>query len=279
MERLCKDSPLFAVREYSSLKERFTLAGKCALVTGGAGSIGRSTAQAFAELGADVTLMDIPQKQAQLEELCERIMQRYPGRRAFWVTGDVSDQESVDAFVGEAAEKMGHINVLHNNAGIIIPGDHADIPIEVWNRLMRININGIMMVGRAVANRMIAQKTGGAIVNTASMSAHIINPHANENYGFSYCASKAAVLNMTKSMAANYIKYGIRVNSVSPGVVLSGIHDNYPESALVAASKAVPIHRFGYLDEIADVVAFLATEAASFMVGSDVLVDGGQCIN
>ena len=223
--------------------------------------------------------MDIPEKESYLKEICSLIEERFPGRHAYFVTGDVSNQESVEQFVANAVEKMGSVDVLHNNAGIILPEDCADLPIEKWNRLMGINVNGIMMVGRAVANQMIKQERGGAIVNTASMSAHIINPSPNEEYGFSYCASKAAVMSMTKSMAANYIKYGIRVNSVSPGVVISGIHDNYPEFVLKEAAKAVPIHRFGYLDEIADVVAFLATEAASFMVGTDVLVDGGQCIN
>lgn len=278
-EVLCKDSKLFRVREYTSLRERFTLKNKRALVTGGAGGIGRSTAQAFAELGADVTVMDIPDKAHQLKEVCALIEDRFPGRSAYYVTGDVSCQESVDQFVQEAADKMGGIDVLHNNAGIILPEDCAELPIEKWKRLMGINVDGIMMTGRAAADQMIRQKSGGAIINTASMSAHIINPSATEEYGFSYCASKAAVMNMTKSMAANYIKYGIRVNSVSPGVVLSGIHDEYPEHVLKEAAKAIPIHRFGYLDEIADVVAFLATEAASFMVGSDVLIDGGQCIN
>lgn len=187
---------------------------------------------------------------------------------------------SVKKFVQEAVDQLGTIDVLHNNAGIILPTDvSADTPVEDWQRLMNIDLNGVMLVGRTVANVMIAHKHGGSIINTASMSAHIWNHVKGHTYGFAYGVAKAGVLHLTKGMAANYIKYGIRVNSISPGVVLSGIHDYVPIKYLETSLQDIPMGRFGYLDEMASIVAFLATDMASYMVGADVLADGGTCIN
>ena len=278
MTILAKDSEKFSVKEFTSVLQQYTLKGKKALVTGAAGGLGRSTAQAFAELGADVSLMDIPQKLEQLTSLAKNISDKY-GVKAIVVTGDVSDEQSVKEFVAKTVDELGTIDVLHNNAGIIMLEDSADVELEKWNRMVGINLNGVMLVGRTVANVMIDHQHGGAIINTASMSGHIINRVDNEEYGFAYTTTKAAVLHLTRGMAANYIKHGIRVNSISPGVVISGIHDHIPVDMLESGAKDVPIKRFGTLDEIAGVVAFLATDLAGFMVGSDVLVDGGQCIN
>lgn len=275
---LCKDTPQFASREFTSLAERFTLKGKKALVTGAAGGIGRSTAKAFAELGADVALMDIPQKKEYLDELCRGIAEKY-GVKAISVVGNVADEESVKTFVQEVVDAFGTIDVLHNNAGIILYGDSDHVDYKEWRRLLNIDLDGVFLVGRTVANLMVDHGHGGAIINTASMSAHIWNRNPNHNYGLAYGTAKAAVLHMTKGMAANYIKYGIRVNSVSPGVVLSGIHDNVPAYMMQGSLNEIPLGRFGSLDEIAGMVAVLATDLASFMVGSDVLIDGGQCIN
>jgi sorbose reductase len=278
MTILAKDSEKFSVKEFTSVLQQYTLKGKKALVTGAAGGLGRSTAQAFAELGADVSLMDIPQKLEQLTSLAKMISDKY-GVKAIVVTGDVSDEQSVKEFVAKTVDELGTIDVLHNNAGIIMLEDSADVELEKWNRMVAINLNGVMLVGRTVANVMIDHQHGGAIINTASMSGHIINRVDSEEYGFAYTTTKAAVLHLTRGMAANYIKHGIRVNSISPGVVISGIHDYIPVDMLESGAKDVPIKRFGTLDEIAGVVAFLATDLAGFMVGSDVLVDGGQCIN
>lgn len=278
MELLCKDSKEFSVEEVQSVSDLFTLRGKKALITGGAGGIGRSTAKAFADLGADVALMDIPQKEDELKKICEQIQHSYHVD-AIYVTGNVADEASVDKFVGQVTDHFGTIDILHNNAGIINPGDCADTPISAWKRLLDINLTGMLLVGRAVANVMIRDGHGGAIINTASMSAHIINKNKTEEYGFAYTTSKAAVLHLTHGMACQYIKYGIRVNSISPGVVISGIHDEVPASIMEFSATEVPIKRFGKLSEIAGAVAFLATDLAGFMVGTDILIDGGQCLN
>lgn len=276
--QLCKDVPEYAAKPFSSVVDRFQLRGKKALITGAAGGIGDACARALAELGADVALMDLPSQQQALQHNAGEIASKY-GVKAIAVMGDVSSEQSVTDFVAEAVEHLGTIDVLHNNAGIISGEDTADMPHQEWQRLMSVNVDGVMLVGRAVADVMIRHGHGGSIINTASMSGHIVNRSPNENYGFAYASSKAAVLHMTRAMAAQYIKHGIRVNSVSPGVVLSGIHDPVPASFLEFALGDVPRGSFGTLDDIAGIVAFLASDLSAFMVGSDVLADGGQCIN
>jgi NAD(P)-dependent dehydrogenase (short-subunit alcohol dehydrogenase family) len=275
---LCKDTPGFQCKEFSSMKKLLSLKGKNALITGGAGGIGRSVGKAMAELGANIILVDIVQREKELQGLVTEIQKMY-GVKASCVTGDVASEKSVNEFISRVTETFGKIHILHNNAGVILPDDGDDVPYEKWKWLMSIDLDGAFLVGRAVANHMKEHGEGGAIINTASMSGHIINRSPNHDYGTAYCTAKAAVKHMTKAMAGNYIKYGIRINSISPGVVLSGIHDNIPAELMEFARKEVPLGRFGSLDEIASIVAFMATDAAGFMVGTDILVDGGQCIN
>ncbi len=273
---LSSDFDEFAVRPFTNVMGRFDLSDKKALVTGAAGGIGGACARAFAEMGADVALMDVVARQAELEQVAASIAERYKVR-SIAITGDVADESSISQFIHTTVDALGTIDILHNNAGIASL-DRADMAFEEWRRLMAINVDGVMLVGRAAANVMIEHGHGGSIINTASMSGHIVNRMPDANYGFAYTTSKAAVLHMTRAMAAEYVKYGIRVNSVSPGVVLSGIHDMVPPELLRDILKDVPLGRFGTLDEVAGVVAFLASDLSSFMIGSDVLADGGQCI-
>ena len=269
---LAKECEAYRCKEFTSIYKLLSLEGKKALVTGGAGGIGRSTVKAFAELGADVALMDIPSKLTDVQRICDEIKDKYPVN-AVAVTGDVADEASVKEFVAQTVEAFGTIHILHSNAGIVLPGDNPNAPIDGWNKVLGVNLTGMMLVCRTVANVMIEHQHGGAIINTASKSAHIISGN-----GFSYAATKAAVIHMTKAMAAQYVPYGIRVNSISPGVVLSGIHDNVPVEGMEHMLGLIPMKRFGTLDEIAGWVAVLASDVAGFMTGSDILVDGGQCI-
>lgn len=273
---LCRDHPDFAARESGSIKELFTLAGKKCLVTGAAGGIGRSTAKAFAELGGDVCLVDIPQKEENLKAICADIEAKF-GVRAIYACGDVSDEASVLECVGYAGKEFGTIDVVHSNAGIILPGDGPNVPVEEFRKVLDINLVGMMLVSRACANIMIRDGHGGHIIHTASQSGHIVNAGWQDgDFGYAYHTSKGAALQMTRAMALNYIKYGIHVNSVSPGVVLSGIHDPVPAFLLKSSLDKIPQGRFGYLQEIASTVAFLATDLSSFCVGTDIIVNGGE---
>lgn len=267
------------IKELRSLKTQFSLKGKVALVTGAAGGIGRSTAAGFAELGASVMLMDLPAQEEKLRDNCAQIRERYKAD-ADYVTGDVSDEASVRAFVQKTVERFGHIDVLHNNAGFSYGGGAklAVMPAEKWRASLEVNLTGIFLVGRTVANQMRAQGTGGSIINTASMSGHIVNTEA------AYCSTKAAVKHLTSCMALEYIDDHIRVNSVSYGGVLSGLHTTFCKTPEELAQRYAildvntPIGRLATLSETVGPVMFLATELSSYMTGADLLVDGAYSV-
>ena len=274
---LCRDHPDFRCEESGSIKALFTLEGKKCLVTGAAGGIGRSTAKAFAELGGDVCLVDVPQKEEALKELCASFTSDY-GVKVIYAVGDVSDQDSVLACVNKADQAFGTIDVCHSNAGIILPGDNPDIPVEEFRRVLDINLVGMMMVSRACANIMKRDGHGGSIIHTASQSGHIVNSNWKSDFGYAYHVSKAGAWHLTHAMALEYIKYGIRVKINSPGFFLSGIHDPIPVSLMRNSVEKIPIGHFGRLQDIASVVAFLATDLAAFCVGTDIIVDGGETL-
>ena len=268
------------IEELGPVQSRFSLKGKVALVTGAGGGIGRSTANAFADLGADVALMDIPQKKEVLEHNAQVIAQRH-GVRCICVYGDVSNPESVQHFVDEVVERLGTIDVVHSNAGIG-GGDMekgCEMDVETWNRTVRINLTGVLLVDAACARVMKQHGHGGSIINTASMSGHIINKGDHgSRYMPDYAACKAGVIQLTKAQACDWVLDGIRVNSISPGIILSGLHDGWPEEPLREAAKLIPMERFGSLDEVVGTVAFLATDLASYITGTDILIDGGYTI-
>lgn len=276
---MSNDHKVEEIKDLRSLTAEFSLEGKVALVTGAAGGIGRSTAAGFAELGAAVVLMDLPRQEEKLKENCEEISKRY-GSTASYVTGDVSDEDSVKAFVQEVVDRYGHIDILHNNAGFSFGGGVkiADMPIEKWQASLNVNLTGIFLVGRTVANQMRAQGTGGSIINTASMSGHIVNTEA------AYCSTKAAIKHFTSCMALEYIKDNIRVNSVSYGGALSGLHLTFCKTPEALAERYAvldantPIGRLASLSETVGPVMFLATDLSSYMTGSDILVDGAYSV-
>ena len=267
------------IDQLGSIYDRFTLKGKKALVTGAGGGIGRSTANAFAEMGADVALMDIPEKMAQLKETADFIANKH-GVKAIPVVGNVADDASVKAFVGEVVDAFGTLDVVHSNAGIaggVTNG--SDLDIEVWNRIVAINLTGMLLVGREGANVMKKHGHGGSIIFTSSMSGHIINRVSDGGrYPPGYTATKAGVRHLAKSMALDYVKQGIRFNSVSPGMILSGLHDGWDPKILEAAAQQIPMERFGDLDDIVGVVCFLASDLSSYSTGSDIICDGGYTV-
>ena len=151
-----------------SIKDRFSFEGKKGFVTGAAGGIGRSTAAALAELGADVALVDINLERAR--QNAEEINKRF-GTHCIALRCDVSDPNSVSTMMAEVLRAYGEVNFVHSNAGIISPDDNGDMPLESWNRMLGVNLTGMMLVDQAAAHQMKAQGKGGAVVNTASMSA------------------------------------------------------------------------------------------------------------
>lgn len=266
---------IIQLSELTPVKGRFSMKGKKAVVTGAAGGIGRSSAAALAELGADVALVDLREDLAR--QNAEFIKDRY-GVNAIAVGCDVTVEHQVEQMVKRAAEELGTIDVVHSNAGAIGAGyDDGDISFGAWRRLMAINLDGMFLVNQKMCQFFRDRKKRGAIVNTGSISGHVIN-RTDGRHSVCYPVAKAGVLHLTKGMAADFCRYGIRVNSVSPGNMLSGIHEGIPEEAMESMSRDCVMKRLGTMDEIGGAVAFLLSDLASYITGTDLLVDGGYCI-
>ena len=276
---MVQDHKVEGIKDLRNFKADFSLEGKVALITGAAGGIGRSTAAGFAQLGAKVMLMDLPRQEEKLQANCKEITEMY-GVEADYVMGDVSDETSVIEFVNKTVEKFGKIDVLHNNAGFSFGASVKvpEMPVEKWQASLNVNLTGIFLVGRTVANKMKEMGIRGAIINTASMSGHIVNTEA------AYCTTKAAVKHLSSCMALDYIKDGIRINSISYGGALSGLHETFCKTPEALAARYeildrnTPIGRLATLSECVGPVLYLATDLSSYMTGADLLVDGAYCV-
>ncbi len=270
------------IGELKSVYQMLSLKGKVALVTGGAGGIGRSCAAALAELGANIVLVDIAAKQNVLAENCKIIQDKY-GVEACGYGCDISVEAEIAEMVSSVVEKFGRLDVVFSNAGIGGKNDNAaEMELQEWKRVIDINLTGMFLVDRICANAMKKLGNGGSIINTASMSGHIINKGSRQDMSkhmVAYSAAKAAVIQLTKSIAVSYVDDKIRCNSISPGMILSGLHDNMDMNALMEfVHDMVPMNRFATLDEIVGIVVYLATELSSYATGSDFVVDGGVTI-
>jgi NAD(P)-dependent dehydrogenase (short-subunit alcohol dehydrogenase family) len=245
-------------------------AGKVAVVTGGAGGIGRASARLLAEQGAKVVVGDL--NQAAGEAVASEI--RAAGGEAAFAPVDVADYESVARLVQTAVETYGGIDIMFNNAGIFGDGSQnvIDMPIEAYHRMIAINQHGVYYGIKAAAEQMRAQGRPGVIINTASIYAYI----ADKNQ-FPYHASKAAVVGMTKAAALELARYDIRVVAIAPGMIDTGLVDQWRQDERVwnTIQKAHMRRKLGTADQVAQVVAFLASDEASFVNGHAYFVDDG----
>jgi NAD(P)-dependent dehydrogenase (short-subunit alcohol dehydrogenase family) len=243
--------------------------GKVALVTGGGSGIGRGAAFAFARKGAAVAVADVVGEAA--EETVRRI--RGDGGKALSIRCDVSKSSEVKAMVDKTVETLGRLDYAFNNAGIIGSiTPIVDYGEEEWDRVLAIDLKGVWLCMKYEIPIMLNQG-GGVIVNTGSVSGLIGSP------GFSaYTAAKHGVVGLTKTVALEYAKSGIRVNAVCPGGIrtemLEQIIKMVPESEQ-AYKDAHPIGRMGRAEEVAEAVIWLCSDAASFMTGSSLVIDGG----
>lgn len=249
--------------------------GKVAVVTGAANGIGRAVAMGFAQHGAKLVLVD--RDAAGAKAAAQAIEQT--GGAAISVTADVSKSADVQAYVKAALDKYGRIDCFHNNAGIegkVMP--IAEYDEALFDQLMGVNVKGVFLGLRHVLPVMIKQKSG-AIVNTASIAGIMGSPNMAP-----YVASKHAVIGFTKSVAGEVAGHGIRVNAVCPGPVDTRmIHSveaqiNPADPAGVAKkySTAIPLGRYATVEEVANVVLFLASDLASSITGAQYVVDGGR---
>lgn len=248
------------------------LAGRKVVITGGGAGIGLSTARKLVREGAAVALLDLDGSAAiaAAKEL------QNEGGKAFGVAADVTDAASMDRAIAAASEALGGIDGLFNNAGIAGFGSVHESTPESWQRIWAVNVTGTFLASRAVLPQMIAQGRG-SIVNVGSVAGVIGIPGMA-----AYCAAKGAIVNLSRQMAAEYAKYGVRVNCVSPGTIAetamgkSLLGSDTSEEAMNKRLAKYPIGRFGKPEEIADAVVFLLSDAASFCVGSNLAVDGGM---
>lgn len=254
--------------------ERMKLNGKRSFVTGGARGIGKAIATALAEAGSDVALIDLDGDEARLA--AAQIAQD-TGRKVIAYQADVTDEDQVGRVVRQIVEDLGGLECAFCNAGICINVPAAEMTLAQWQKVMDINLTGVFLTARAAGRHMIAHG-GGSIVNTASMSAHIVNVPQPQ---CAYNASKAGVIQLTKSLAIEWAPHHVRVNSISPGYIGTELTLNAETlKPLIAQWNAMaPLHRMGTPEELQAIAVYLAGDASGFTTGSDFVVDGAfTCI-
>jgi len=249
------------------------LEGKVAIITGASQGIGSAIALKFAEEGADV-VVNYFNNDAMAQVVADEI--RNLGCRALPIRADVSQSADVKRMVQKALETFGKIDILVNNAGIFMGGEIAEVNEETWDRVMAVNLKGVFLGCQAVGKYMIANHTQGSIINIASISGKL--PELNGN---AYSPSKAGVISLSALLAVEWAKYGIRVNALSPGPVMTPLQKKIystPE-LLDARNRGIPMNRHGEPEEIGKAAVFLASDDASFVTGENLSVDGGSLVS
>jgi len=241
------------------------LASHVAIVTGGARGIGREIALLFAREGADVALFDVNPEQ--LERTAQEL--RALGRRAEGLVVDVTDGKQVDDGVAKVLDKLGKVDILINNAGITKDGLLIRMDDAQWDRVLNINLKGTFLCTRAVARHMLKQRRG-RIVSIASIVGLIGNPgQAN------YAASKAGIVGLTKSVAKELASRGITCNAIAPGFIKTEMTEALPDQAKQRLVEAIPMGTLGEPLDVAQAALFLVSDAARYITGHVLVVDGG----
>ncbi|MDR2786608.1 MAG: SDR family oxidoreductase [Treponema sp.] len=254
--------------------EKLRLDGKKAFVTGGGRGIGYSIASALAEAGADVALADIDGDSAKVS--AERIAAA-TGRKIIAVQADVTQPASVNAMILTILENFGRIDAAFCNAGIAKHIPAEDMTLDDWNQVINVNLTGVFLTAQAAGRAMIRQG-GGSIINTASMSAHIVNVPQPQS---SYNASKAGVVQLTKSLAVEWAPKHVRVNSISPGYIGTDLtlNNDLLKPLIEKWKEATPVKRLGRPEELQAIAVYLAGDSSAFTTGSDFIIDGAfTCI-
>jgi NAD(P)-dependent dehydrogenase (short-subunit alcohol dehydrogenase family) len=245
-------------------------AGKVVVITGGAQGIGRSTAERFLSEGAKVAIADV-----NAERLAVTAAEIGSPDRVLAVVTDVAHKDQVDALIAQTVAKFGRIDVMVNNAGIAPVMDFLDVSAETFDRVIGVNLKGAFLGTQAAARAMIAQGQGGVIINMSSINSGLANPSVA-----TYAISKGGMNQVTSTAAVAFAPHGIRVCGVGPGTIATEIIKGaFTERAGMHAILArTPLGRLGEPEEIAGVVAFLASDDASYITGETIYPDGGRRI-
>lgn len=247
----------------------FDLGGRVALVTGASGGLGLHFARTLAGAGAQVVLA--ARRMEQLEANVASI--REAGGEAAAVAMDVTDPDGVERGVAEAAERFGGpATIVINNSGVTASGTALDLPARDWDKVMDTNVRGAWLVARAAARRMIEARTGGSVVNVASILGLRVAGQVAP-----YAASKAALLHLTRALALEWARHGIRVNAIAPGYIETDFNrDFFASDAGQALVRRIPQRRLGRAGELDGALLLLASDASSYMTGEAIVADGGH---
>ena len=238
--------------------ESMRLDGKAIYVTGAASGIGKAAATAFAEAGADVAIVDINLEGA--EKVAKEIQ------------CDVTKKDQVEAMVAKVVDTYGKLDACYNNAGIAVNAPAEEMTFEQWQKVIDINLTGVFLCATA-AGRVMLKQGYGSIINTASMSGHIVNVPQPQ---CAYNASKAGVSLLTKSLAVEWAKRGVRVNCISPGYIGTELIMNaeHLKPLIEQWNAMAPMGRLGKPEELQSILVYLAGDTSTFTTGSDIIVDG-----
>lgn len=250
---------------YHKVDQEFSLQDKTAVVTGGASGIGYAVAEFFHKKGVRVALLDLSET---VEDTAKKL-----SADALGIQVDISDEEAVHEAVEQIAQTFSKIDILVNSAGIVRLDDAERLSLADWNKTIAVNLTASFIVAQQVAQKMIAQG-GGSIVNIASQAGLVaLDKHV------AYAASKGGIVSMTKVLAYEWAEFGIRVNAVSPTIVLTELgHKAWDGPHGEAMKKIIPAGRFAETDEIAGCIAFLCSNAAAMITGENLVIDGGYTI-
>ena len=268
----------------SSQYDFSSLNGKTAIITGGAGILGKHFSKGLASCGSHVVIVDLNKNEAEI--LASDLTRRY-GQQCISIECDVSEPASVNSMVAEVVKQFGDIHVLHNNAASKSSDLEAffapfeEYTLDQWREVAKVNIDGMFLVAQAIGKKMVEQNKGGSIVQTASIYG-MLGPDSRIYEGSSYMGhsintpavysvSKAAVIGLTKYLATYWADKNIRVNCIIPGGAESGQNDTFKEKY----SSRVPLGRMAQPEEMVGALLYLASNASSYVTGQNIIIDGG----
>lgn len=250
---------------------RVDLSGRTAIVTGAATGIGSAIATRFAQSGAAV-VVDYPNRDEyqHAQEVIEAI--RSSGGEGDLVEADITQERGAERLVEAACERFGGLDILVNNAGIEASHPVVEMPLDVWERILRTNLTGAFLCARAAARVMIARKRGGRIINISSVHEDLAMPG-----NAAYCASKGGMRLFMRTLALELAEHGITVNDIAPGAIATRINRDVRQNPQERKEllNEIPLHRAGNPDEVAALAAYVASNAAAYVTASTYVIDGG----